>query len=103
MEPVSKRKRTKRSYWSQDAKESGTPQRGKKRVKICVRAECNPELTLSTKGELHESASSSGRKFRIPLKTAIARSGPLIATGAWSPKELLGQRTEPSAVSFRRE
>ena len=49
------------------------------RVKICVRAEWSPVLTFSTKGELQDSASSSGRKLRRPLHTAIARSGPLIA------------------------
>jgi hypothetical protein len=62
-------------------------------VKICVRAEWSPEFTFSTNGELHESARSSGRKLRILLATAIARSGPLIATWTCSPKVLLRQTT----------
>ena len=43
------------------AKASGTPQRGNIRVKISVRAECRYVYTPSTKGELAEKASSSGR------------------------------------------
>ena len=40
----------------------GTPQRGKKRVKICVRAECRPVFTPSTNGELAESAEQLGKE-----------------------------------------
>jgi hypothetical protein len=69
------------------------PQRGKKRVKICVRAECRPVTTPSAKGELAESASSSGRKVRKPFATAITRSAPLIPTWTWRPKLLLRQTT----------
>ena len=72
---------------------SGTPQRGKKRVKICVLAECSPVTTFSTNGELADSASSSGRNARSPLWTAIARSAPRIPTWTWKPKVLLRQTT----------
>jgi hypothetical protein len=37
------------------------PQRGKRRVKISVRAEWRPVFTFSTKGELADQANSSGR------------------------------------------
>ena len=62
-------------------------------MKICVRAEWSPLLTPSTNGELAESARSSGRKFRSPAMTAIARSGPLIATWTCSPNVLLRHTT----------
>ena len=64
---------------SQPSNASGIPQRGNMRVKICVRAEWRPLTTPSTNGELAESASSSGRKLRSALQTAIARSAPRIA------------------------
>ena len=62
-------------------------------MKICVRAECSPELTFSTKGELAESAKSSGSRLRSPFATAIARSAPRIPTWTWRPKVLLRQTT----------
>jgi hypothetical protein len=93
IEPVSHRKRTNVSYSSQDANASGTPQRGKKRVKICVRAEWRPVFTFSTNGELVESASSSGRKLRIAATTATARSAPRMPTCTCSPKVLFRQTT----------
>jgi hypothetical protein len=49
--------------------------------------------TPSTNGELADSASSSGRKFRSALQTAIARSAPRIPTWTWRPKVLLRQTT----------
>ena len=69
------------------------PQRGNMRVKICVRAEWRPVFTSSTNGELAESASSSGRKPRSALQTAIARSPPRMPMCTWSPKVLFRQTT----------
>ena len=48
-------------------------------MKICVRAECSPVLTLSAKGELAETARSSGSQLRSALATRMARSAPRIA------------------------
>jgi hypothetical protein len=63
------------------------------RVKISVRAECRPVSTSSTNGELADSASSSGRKFRSASCTAIARSAPAMPTCTCRPKVLLRQTT----------
>ncbi len=66
-------------YWanaSQLPNASGTPQRGKLRVKICVRALCRPESRPSRNGELAEIASSSGRTGRRRSHTRTARSAP---------------------------
>ena len=78
---------------SQPSNASGTPQRGKKRVKICVRAECRPVSTPSANGELAESASSSGSQLRSALVTRIARSAPRIPTWTWKPNVLFFQTT----------
>ena len=81
---------------------SGTPQRGKKRVKICVRTEWSPVSTPSANGELAESASSSGRKLRNPFVTAIARSAPWIPTCTCRPKVLFFRTTYWRISSLRR-
>ena len=78
---------------SQPSYASGTPQRGNIRVKICVRAEWRPVTTSSTKGELADSASSSGRTFLNALQTATARSAPRTAMCVWIPKLLFRQTT----------
>src|SRR4029450_3450921 len=99
---VVKRGARARAGRSQPSYASGTPHRGNILVKISVRAEWRPLFTASTNGELAETASSSGRKLRRPLQTAIARSGPLIATWTCSPNVLLRQTTYRRISSFRR-
>ena len=74
------------------------PQRGNMRVKTSVRAECRPELTFSTNGELAESASSSGRKLRSALCTAIARSAPAMPTWTWRPKRVVAPDDVPQQL-----
>ena len=81
---------------------SGTPQRGKKRVNIWVRAEWSPVSTSSWNGELAETASSSGSQFRSAVVTRTARSAPRIATCVWTPNVLLRQTTYLRISSFRR-
>ena len=71
-------------------------------MKISVRAECSPDTQSSTKGELADSASSSGRTFLNALQTAIARSGPRIPMWTWMPKLLLRQTTYWRISLFRR-
>ena len=93
IERVAIRKRTKRSYSSQLSSRSGMPQRGKKRVKICVRVDCRWVWRPSSHGELHDAARSSGRTERSALVTAIARSAPRMPVCTWMPKVLLRQAT----------
>jgi hypothetical protein len=77
-------------------------ERGKKRVKTWVRAECRPVSTPSWNGELADTARSSGSQFRSALVTRIARSAPRIATCVWIPNVLLRQTTYWRSSLFRR-
>ena len=81
---------------------SGTPQRGKLLVKICVRALCSPESRPSRNGELAEIASSSGSTGRSRSQTSTARSAPRIPTWTCSENVLLRQATYLSPSSTRR-
>ena len=71
-------------------------------MKTWVRAEWRPVSTPSWKGELAETASSSGSQLRSAEVTRTARSAPRIATWVCTPKVLFRQTTYCRISSFRR-
>src|SRR3954452_15417394 len=87
------RNSTKLAYVAQPPQSSGIPQRGKLFVKIWVREECRPESWPSRKGELADTASSSGSTGRSRSHTAIARSAPWTPTCTWTDQVLLRRAT----------
>ena len=93
-------RRSRRSV-SQSRNGEGTPQRGKVRVKISVRTVCRPVSRRSRKGELAETASSSGSSSRIRSQTAIARSAPRTPMWTCMLQVLLRWATQPSSWRSR--
>ncbi len=91
----------KRTYARQSPNGSGTPQRGKVRVKISVRTEASPVSRPSRKGEFADRASSGGRIPRRWSQTAIARSAPRIPTWTWALHVLLRCATQRSSSRSR--
>ena len=69
------------------------PQRGKLRVKVCVRAEARPESRPSRNGELALTASSSGSTGRSRSQARTARSTSRMPTWTCSEKVLLRRAT----------
>ena len=89
-------------YARQPPNASGTPQRGKLLVKLCVRAEWSPVSRPSRKGEFAETASSSGSTGRSRSQTRTARSMSRTPTWTCRLKVLLRQATYFRPSSTRR-
>src|SRR6187401_2511824 len=85
------------SYSSHDVNASGTPQRGKKRVKICVRAECRPLFTPSTNGELAKEVTHPGHDRDRPVG-AVDRNVDVQPEGVVAPHDVAQELVVPTVV-----
>ena len=91
-------------YAAQPPNASGTPQRGKLFVKLCVRADCSPVSRPSRYGEFAEIASSSGSTGAQPVADAhravdVAHAHMDVqAEGVVAPRHVLQPLLDPAVV-----